>query len=243
MDYVLILGAGSDIAKALSHMYASKKYNIYLAGRKIDELEKDAKNLNIRYNIEAMPLFFDATEFEKHYDFYHFLQPKPTIVICIFGYQGEQIEGQKSFKETQKVIDTNYTGSVSILNVIANDFEEKQSGSIVGISSCAGDRGRAKNYIYGSAKGAFSIYLSGLRNRLSKSNVSVLTVKPGFVATKMTENMDLPEKLTAQPEEVAKDIFKAQQTKKDIIYTKWFWFFIMNIIKHIPEKMFKKMNI
>lgn len=114
---------------------------------------------------------------------------------------------------------------------------------IAGISSVAGDRGRASNYIYGSAKAGFSAYLSGLRNRLAKCGVNVLTIKPGFVATKMTSGLYLPPKLTVMPEQVANDIFKAQQSKKSILYTKKLWFFIMLIIKHIPEFIFKKMSI
>ena len=243
MSYILILGASSDIAKALSNEYAKNNHDLYLAGRNIEELEKDCKNLEIRYNIKTKALLFDALDYKSHEDFYKKLEPCPEGVICVFGYQGDQELNQSDFNEAKKVIDTNYTGCVSILNIISNDFEKKKSGFIVGISSCAGDRGRAKNYIYGSAKGAFSLYLSGLRNRLCKSGVEVLTVKPGFVETKMTEKMDLPEKLTAKPYEVAKDIYKAQKQKRNVIYTKWFWFFIMHIIKHIPEFIFKKMNI
>ena len=122
-------------------------------------------------------------------------------------------------------------------------MEKNKNGFIVGVSSVAGDRGRKANYIYGSSKAAFSAYLSGLRNRLFESKIQVLTVKPGFVATKMTDGLDLPEKLTAQPEEVAKDIFVAQQKGKDILYTKGIWRLIMLIIKHIPEFIFKKLSI
>ncbi|NBL00175.1 MAG: SDR family NAD(P)-dependent oxidoreductase, partial [Erysipelotrichia bacterium] len=110
-------------------------------------------------------------------------------------------------------------------------------------SSVAGDRGRKANYIYGSAKAGFSAYLSGLRNRLHGSGVQVLTVKPGFVNTKMTEGLDLPAKLTAEPEDVARDIFRAQQKGKDVLYTKCIWKLIILIIKHVPEFMFKKMSI
>ena len=128
-------------------------------------------------------------------------------------------------------------------NIIANDFEKRRSGFIVGISSVAGDRGRKSNYIYGSAKAGFSAYLSGLRNRLHSVHVQVLTVKPGFVRTKMTEGMDLPERLTAQPEEVAKDIFKAQQRGRDVLYAKGMWRWIMLVIKTIPEWLFKRMDL
>ena len=156
---------------------------------------------------------------------------------------GDQQRAQKDFKEAKKIIDTNYTGIVSIFNIIANVFEKRKSGFIVGISSVAGDRGRKSNYIYGSAKAALTAYLSGLRNRLYGSKVHVMTVKPGFVDTKMTKGMDLPEKLTAKPKEVAKDIYIAQQKGKDILYTKWIWKWIMLIIKIIPEWKFKGMSI
>ena len=140
-------------------------------------------------------------------------------------------------------MDTNYTGVVSLFNIIANDFEDRRSGFMVGISSVAGDRGRKNNYIYGSAKAALTAYLSGLRNRLYDAQVHVMTVKPGFVATKMTEGMDLPEKLTAQPEEVAEDIYKAQQKNKNVLYTKWMWRWVMMMIKMIPEWKFKGMSL
>jgi len=164
-------------------------------------------------------------------------------VISAVGYLGEQDRAQSDFREAKKIIDTNYAGVVSLLNIIANDFEKRKNGFIVGISSVAGDRGRKSNYIYGSAKAALTTYLSGLRNRLYDANVQVLTVKPGFVATKMTEGMALPEKLTAQPEEVAEDIYKAQQKGRNVLYTKWMWRWVMLIIKSIPEFLFKKKNI
>jgi short-subunit dehydrogenase len=243
MSYILILGASSDIAKAIAHKYAANSYNLLLAGRNTTEIEKDAANLHIRYDIMVKSIYFDALDFDSHYNFYEKLNPKPIGVICVFGYMPDHNKAITDFNLAKTIIDTNYTGCVSILNIIANDFEQRKNGFIAGISSCAGDRGRGSNYLYGSAKGAFSLYLSGLRNRLSKSNVHVLTVKPGFVATRMTASLDLPKLLTAQPHEVASDIYKAQQKKEDIIYTKWFWWGIMHIIKHIPEKLFKKLNL
>ncbi|MEE8553530.1 MAG: SDR family NAD(P)-dependent oxidoreductase [Desulfobacterales bacterium] len=124
-----------------------------------------------------------------------------------------------------------------------SDFEKRNHDYIIGISSVAGERGRQSNYIYGFAKGSSSVYLSGLRNRLNKSNGNVITVLPGFIRTKMTENMDLPEKLMATPEEVAEYVYKAYRKSKDIVYTKWFWRLIMFIIKIIPEKIFKSMDL
>jgi short-subunit dehydrogenase len=107
----------------------------------------------------------------------------------------------------------------------------------------AGERGRQSNYFYGSAKAGFTAYLSGLRNRLFTEKVHVLTVKPGFVYTKMTENLPLPKLLTAVPEDVAKVVYSGVMKKKNVVYVKWFWRWIMLIIKSIPEFMFKKMKL
>lgn len=243
MNYVLILGAKSDIAKAVAREYAEHGYDLYLAARNAEELEPFTNDIKVRYDKEARLVEFDALDYESHQAFYDALDPKPLGVISAIGYLGDQEKAQSDFQEAQKIIDTNYTGCVSILNVIADDYEQQKNGFIVGISSVAGDRGRKSNYIYGSAKAAFSAYLSGLRNRLHDANVQVMTVKPGFVNTQMTKGMDLPEKLTAQPEEVAQDIYAAQIKGKDAIYTKWFWRWIMLIIKSIPEFLFKKMSI
>ena len=206
-------------------------------------MEAFASDISIRTQQTAKCIELDILDYASHPSFYAALEGKPVGVISAVGYMGKQEDVQSNFAETQKTIDTNYTGIVSLFNIIADDFEQRQSGFIVGISSVAGDRGRKNNYIYGAAKAGFTAYLSGLRNRLHATNVHVLTVKPGFVATKMTEDLDLPEKLTAQPNEVAKDIFNAQQKGKSVIYTKWMWKWIMLIIRNIPEWQFKKMSI
>jgi decaprenylphospho-beta-D-erythro-pentofuranosid-2-ulose 2-reductase len=183
---------------------------------------------------------FDAQDFKTHEDFYADLVVKPQGVVLAFGFMADQQAAQKDFALAKAMIDTNYTGAVSILEIIAADFEQRQSGFIVGISSVAGDRGRMSNYIYGSTKAAFSAYLAGLGHRLIKSNVSVLNVKLGFVATKMTADLDLPAKLTAQPEQVANSIFNAVQKKKSTIYVKPIWRLIMLIIVHLPSFVFHK---
>lgn len=243
MKYILIAGAKSDIAKSIAKEYAENGYNLYLAARNCNDLTKFSNNFQIRYKIEIQCIELDILNFKSHNDFYENLNPKPDGVICAIGYLGKQEKSQNNFEEAKLIIDTNYTGCVSLLNIIANDFEQRKTGFIVGISSVAGDRGRKNNYLYASAKSAFTTYLSGLRNRLNDSGIQVLNVKPGFVNTKMTENMKLTPKLTSKPEEVAKDIFFAQKKGKDTLYTKWIWKWIMLVIKAIPEKIFKKMNI
>jgi decaprenylphospho-beta-D-erythro-pentofuranosid-2-ulose 2-reductase len=243
MSYVLIIGAKSDIAKEVAKIYAKNGHNLYLAGRDIVSLNNFQNDLKIRDNINVVLKEFDISDYGSHEDFYSSLDPKPSGVIVVSGYMAEQKECEEDFEKTLNTINVNYLGAVSILNIVASNMEKDKNGFIIGISSVAGDRGRKTNYIYGSSKAAFTAYLSGLRNRLFESDVQVLTVKPGFVATKMTEDLDLPEKLTAQPENVAKDIYNAQVKGKDVLYTKGIWKFIMLIIKHIPEMIFKRLSI
>lgn len=243
MSRILIIGAKSDIAKAVAREYAKNGYDLYLAARNINELEEFANDITVRTQRTVTTVELDILNYDSHQSFYDELDEKPLGVISAVGYLGDQEKAKNNFGEAKLIIDTNYTGVVSLLNIVANNFEHRRSGFIVGISSVAGDRGRKSNYPYGSAKAALTAYLSGLRNRLFDAQVHVMTVKPGFVATKMTEGMDLPEKLTAQPEEVAEDIYRAQQKNKNVLYTKWIWRWVMLIIKVIPEWKFKGMSI
>jgi short-subunit dehydrogenase len=231
------------MAVAIARRYAAEKYAIQLAARKPEQLYALQQDLQIRAGITVTTHTFDALDFDSHPAFYQQLPVKPDVVICVFGYLGDQQMAQSNWQEASRILHTNYTGAVSILNVVAEDMAARQSGVIIGISSVAGDRGRMSNYLYGSAKAGFTAYLSGLRNRLFHTGVHVMSVQPGFVNTRMTENLTLPPLLTAQPEEVAKDIFKAAAAKKNVIYTKWFWRYIMFIIRNIPEFIFKKLKL
>jgi len=241
---LLILGANADTAFALAKKFAqADKANLFLASRDLEMLAKKARDLELRYQVKAEPLFFDATDFASHPGFYAALDPKPDGVILAFGYLGDQEEGQGHFPEAKKIMDTNLMGAVSILEVMAADFEGRGHGFIIAFSSPAGDRGRQKNYLYGAAKGGLTIYLSGLRSRLHRRRVQVLTVIPGFIRTKMIEHLDLPARLPADPERVAADIYRAFRGGKDIVYTPWIWRWIMLAIKAIPEKLFKRMKM
>jgi short-subunit dehydrogenase len=230
------------MAVAIARRFAGNKYDIQLAARNVASLSALEQDLRIRFQILASSHAFDATDFNSHTAFYNSLPAKPDITIAVFGYLGSQEKGQSDWNEASRILHTNYTGAVSILNVVAEDYAAR-GGTIVGISSVAGERGRQSNYLYGSAKAGFTAYLSGLRNRLSHKGAHVLSVQPGFVYTRMTENLKLPPLLTAQPQDVAEDIFRAVKAKKNVIYTKWFWRYIMLIIKSIPEFMFKKLKL
>ena len=243
MPTVLILGAGSDMAVAIARQFAGEKYDIQLAARNADSLYALKQDLQIRHHVQATVRAFDATDFESHPAFYASLPVKPDVTICVFGYLGDQEKAQSDWSEATRIINTNYTGAVSILNIVADDYAARGTGTIIGISSVAGERGRQSNYIYGSAKAGFTAYLSGLRNRLFHKGVHVLSVQPGFVYTRMTENLTLPPLLTAQPQQVALSVFKAAKAKKNVVYTKWFWRYIMFIIKNVPEGIFKKLKL
>lgn len=240
---VLILGATSDIAIACAEKYLMEGHHLSLAARNVEQLNIIAKDLEIRHDIEVNQYVFDALDYANHDSFYNGLKDKPDIVIWAIGILGDQEEAQNSWKMSGNIIGANYTSAVSFLNIIANDFEHRGNGMIIGIGSVAGDRGRQSNYIYGSAKAAFEAYLSGMRNRLVKSGVHVLTVKPGFVNTKMTAGMDLPKPLTAEPAQVANKIAIAAMKKKNVIYVLPIWRLIMLIIKFIPEGIFKKLKL
>ena len=240
---VLLLGALSDIAKSTIHKFGENGYNLQLAARNIDELQKLSDDLKIRYKIAINIYEFDILKTENHQNFIKNLKEIPSIIICAVGLLGEQKENEHDSKLRVKVLRTNYEGPVNIISDFANIFENRGYGTIVGISSVAGDRGRSSNYIYGSAKAGLTTFLSGLRNRLAKKNVHVLTVLPGPVNTKMISNLEKPGLLTANTSNVANDIYSAVLKKKNIIYSMKIWRVIMFIIKIIPEEIFKKLKI
>ncbi len=243
MEPILILGAKSDIAWATAQKFAAEKHPVILAGRDLNALKFMQNDLKIRFEVEVEVVFFDALDFESHINFFQNLFLNPGIITCFFGLLGEQQHAEKDFTSAKAIIETNYTGAVSILNHGANYLINKANGCIIGVSSVAGDRGRMSNFIYGSAKAGFTAYLSGLRNRLNHVNIHVITVKPGFVNTSMTAEIPTPKLLTAEPENVAKDIYKGWKNKKNVVYSKWFWRYIMVIITLIPEAVFKKLKL
>jgi decaprenylphospho-beta-D-erythro-pentofuranosid-2-ulose 2-reductase len=243
MPTVLVLGATSDIAVAISKKFAENKYAVQLAARNTDLLKAAQSDLRIRYGMESTLHFFDALDFASHAGFFEGLSPKPDVTVCVFGVMEDEEKAFDDWTLTKRMIDTNFTGAVSILNQVARYYQSQRRGTIVGISSVAGERGRASKLIYGSSKAAFTAYLSGLRNKLFADQVQVISVKPGFVYTRMTENMPLPALLTATPQQVADSVYKAMEKKKNVVYVKWLWRQIMGMIKNIPEFQFKKMNL
>ncbi len=241
---VLVLGANSDIALALAKRLARQEQaSLVLASRDLTRLEQAAQDLCRDSDATVDTRAFDALDFAGHQAFYQSLDPAPDIVVLAFGLLGDQKAAQSDFEHARRVLDTNFTGALSILEIIAADFERRGHGRIVALSSPAGERGRKSNYTYGAAKAALTTLLSGLRHRLAGTGVRVLTVEPGWTATRMTESVKTPAWLTASPERVARDIHQALLAGKSTLLTPWFWRPIMFGVRNLPETLFVKTNL
>lgn len=243
MKTVLILGSNSDVGVAAAHRFAKAGFDILLATRNVNQSQSNlASDLKIRYQIGCETLRFDAIQPEQHRQFIDDLPVIPDVVVSVFGVLGDQELAVRDFQEAYRIINSNFLGNVSILGLLADAFKTRKSGSILCLSSVAGERGRKSNYIYGSSKAALTCYLSGLRADLNPHGVQVTTVIPGFIKTKMIGDLKTPAPLTASPEEVADAVYQAFNKKKDVVYVKSVWFLIMTIIGLIPETIFKKLN-
>ncbi|WP_394181656.1 SDR family oxidoreductase [Yoonia maritima] len=240
---VVILGGGSDIGLAIAHRFAQAGNPIILAARNVERLESNRSDIALRHNVDVTLTEFDVLQTGAMAAFADSIDPAPSVVISVIGAMGEQSDNEKDPDAAAVVMRSNYEGPALMLGIFAERMADAGQGVLVGVSSVAGDRGRATNYVYGSAKAGFTAFLSGLRNRLAKQGVHVVTVKPGFVATRMTEGMDLPKALTAAPEEVAEKTFQAVERQRDVIYVRPVWWLIMRIIRAIPERIFKKMSL
>ena len=238
---ILIIGAKSDIAIAVAYKFASNGWDLQLTSRNCSELKLLVNDIKIRYKVNISIYELDILNFDSFEDILNSLNCLPEIALCSVGLLGKQKDDETNMLNSLLSMKTNYLGPSLLFGEIANRFEKRGSGSIIGISSVAGDRGRASNYIYGSAKSGFSTFLSGLRNRLNKSNISVLTVLPGFVKTKMIDSIDTPSIITSKPKTIAKLIYK-NCFKSKIIYP-YPWQYILFIVKLIPENIFKKLNL
>lgn len=239
----LIIGATSDIAKELISLFAQDGYNLDLVARRTDELERIKSDLEIRFGINVQKYYLDIEDSSTIVKFLENYQYKPEIVIFAIGYLGNQKLAEVDSNEARTIIDVNYTNQIPILNFFANLFEKENAGTIIGISSIAGERGRKTNYIYGSAKAALTQYLSGLRQRLSNTQVNIITIKPGFIKTKMTSHLSVPKIFEGDAQNVARNIYKAYTKRKTNLITPPIYHFLNLVIKLLPEGIFKRLNI
>ena len=236
---VLILGSSSDIGRALARAYAAEGCDVILAARALTE--EDRADLTLRGKGTMRAVTFQVNDDPDV--FFNALGELPGTVIMVAGLLGDQAQSAREDASAKLVMDTNYTGPARYLLAAARLMAGRENACIIGISSVAGERGRASNFVYGSAKAGFTAFLSGLRNQHARGGLHVLTVKPGFVATKMTEGMKLPPPLTASPDKAAAAILKAHRSRADVAYVLGRWRLIMLIIRLIPERIFKKLSL
>ncbi|WP_263147286.1 SDR family oxidoreductase [Pseudomonas sp. RIT-PI-AD] len=242
---ILIVGATSAIAEATARLFAAQGHSLYLLARNRERLESLAADLRVRGAARVFHAPFEANDFAAHAGLLE--QVKADLggldrVLVAHGTLGDQKACEQSVELTLQELNTNALSVIALLTLLANHFEAQRHGCIAVIGSVAGDRGRQSNYVYGTAKGALAIFLQGLRNRLSKSHVQVLTIKPGFVDTPMTAAFPKGP-LWASPEKIAADIERAIGGKRNQLYTPFFWWPIMAIIKSVPEAIFKRLSL
>ena len=245
MKRILIIGATSAIAEHCARIWAANGEALHLVARNEQHVQTIAADLKVRGASGVTIYCIDLNDTDGHEELLNSADEVLggiDIVLIAHGTLSNQKSCELSVKETLAEIQTNALSTISLLTLIANQFEAKQSGTICVISSVAGDRGRASNYVYGSAKAMLTAFTSGLRQRLHKSNVSVVTIKPGFVDTPMTSEFKKGF-LWARPSVVGKKIVESIDKKKSEVYVPSFWWMVMLIIKLIPSKIFKGIRL
>jgi decaprenylphospho-beta-D-erythro-pentofuranosid-2-ulose 2-reductase len=243
---ILIVGATSAIAQAAARLFAARGDRLFLAARNPGRLDIVRQDLAARGGASVGVLAIDATDRGRHealLDAAEQAMDGLDTVLIAHGVLPDQKAAEQSVERMLADIDTNALSVLSLLTPVANRFEARRAGTIAVISSVAGDRGRKSNYVYGAAKGMVTIFLQGLRNRLAASGVAVITIKPGFVDTPMTAHLEKGGPLWASPEAVAAGIVAAIDRGRDVVYLPWFWQVIMLIIRHIPERIFKRLSL
>lgn len=235
---VLILGANSDVAKECVKLYLQKGYRVMMASRNraamedfIQRNQLDSKKIDL--------LHFDAVDFGSHQNFYNELHSKPHIVLYAAGFLVQNKEARDSFPDTLQMMHTNYSGAVSILNIISEDHSNKNLERIIGLSSLSGVRGRKSNYIYGSTKSAFTQYLAGLRQHLAQKNITVNVFVLGYIRSKINDGLQLNRSLMMEPEYVAKKIVNAGSNFVHVPNLKWK--LIYQLLKNMPESLVAKL--
>ncbi len=244
MTKILIIGVTSAIAEHCSRIWAARGDTLFLVARNQERLQTIAADLKVRGASNIGTYCMDLNNIEGHQAMLDRVEETLSgidIVLIAHGTLSNQAACQQSVTETLSEIQTNALSTISLLTLIANRFEANQAGTIAVISSVAGDRGRGSNYVYGSAKAMVTTFTSGLRQRLYKSQVALVTIKPGFVDTPMTADFQKG-LLWTKPATVAAKIAKAIDLRKDEVYVPSFWWGIMLVIKAIPESIFKKLT-
>lgn len=236
--HVLILGANSDVAKQAIKLYAEQGHTVTAASRSTDELHRFIRE-QVSNPEQVTVLYFDAVAFDTHRAFYDGLAMKPNIVVYAAGYQVTNDEALVSWKGSYQMMNVLYCGAVSILNIIATDASNHHLERIIGLSSLSGVRGRKSNFVYGSTKAAFTTYLAGLRQHLSARKVTVNAIVAGYIRSKMTAHLQLPESLLLEPIFIARVIVNPPH--RFTIVPGFKWKIIYTILRLLPEGLVAKL--
>lgn len=235
---VLILGANSDVAKQCIIQYIQKGFSVIAASRDTSSLEKFVADNRLDAS-KVTILYFDAVDFDSHQKFYDALPVKPHIAVYAAGFLVDNEKALTDFKGTQQMMQVNYMGAVSILNIIAMDQKNTSLERIIGLSSLSGVRGRKSNFVYGSTKAAFTQYLAGLRQELASRKIKVNALVIGYIRTKINEGLQLNESLIMEPDYVAKHIVNAGNSFTIVPNFKWKMIYM--ILKILPEGLVAKL--
>jgi decaprenylphospho-beta-D-erythro-pentofuranosid-2-ulose 2-reductase len=233
MKTVLILGANSDVAKEAIVLYAGRGYRVIAASRSVEEIRDFLVKRGIPEGVRV--LYFDAVDFGAHPAFYEGLGEKPHIVLYAAGFQVTNEQALVDWPGTYRMMNVMYAGAVSILNIIAMDVSNNHLERIIGLSSLSGVRGRKSNFIYGSTKAAFTTYLAGLRQYLASRGVVVNAVVAGYIRSKMTAGLDLPESLLMEPAFIARKVVRAGRGFTIVPGFKWKIIYL--VLKMLPESL------
>jgi len=240
---VLVIGGSSDIGHATALRYAQAGWQVALAARDVSAAQRNADDVKARSGVDVPVHALDVLATDKLADFVGALPVLPDTVISMIGELGDQKRAETDLAHAAMIMRTNFEAPSLLLGLFANAFQARGSGTIVGVSSVAGDRGRGSNYVYGAAKAGFSQFLSGLRNRMALAGgVRVVTVKPP-TETPMTAHLRARGAKLASPEEVAQRIVRGVQARKRVVYAPAKWALIMMVIRHLPHFIFRRMDI
>jgi decaprenylphospho-beta-D-erythro-pentofuranosid-2-ulose 2-reductase len=242
---VLIIGATSAIASETARIFAAYGAHLFLTGRHPDRLDAVAADLRVRGAAQVETALLEVTDYARHPEVIEAAFTELAgldVALIAHGTLPDQRLCEASVAETLEALEVNFTSTVALLTLLANRFESARHGCIAVITSVAGDRGRQSNYVYGAAKGGVDRFLEGLRNRLFRSGVDVITIKPGFVDTPMTAQVP-KNVLFASPRRVGQAIYRAIESRRSVVYIPWFWRPIMFLVTALPESIFRRLRL
>ena len=245
---ILVLGATSGIAEASIRIWASRGDELFLVGRNPERLAAVAADARVRGAGFVETAVADLDQTAQHAELLaHAINSLGGLDVAYLaiGMLGEQSKAERSFAEAGQILHTNFIAPVSLLTWLGNYCAQRHSGRIAVLSSVAGERGRKSNYVYGSSKAGLTAFVDGLRNRIDRDGVKVITVKPGPVKTAMTEGMKGESRFADVNKVAATIVTSIDKGAKgpDVLYVPGLWRFIMAAIRAIPESQFKKMDL